>query len=96
LGCTIIELLTGKPPHYEKNQYSAMFVIVHEEMPIPDSFSDELKSFLSRCFVKNLDLEKKSLERRATAEELLTHPWIDKYSNCDVLHEISLLDDNVT
>ena len=36
VGCTIIELLEGKPPHFDKNQFSAMHAIVSEEMPIPE------------------------------------------------------------
>lgn len=40
LACTIIELLTGKPPFYEKNQYQALFRIVNEQIPIPDDISE--------------------------------------------------------
>ena len=40
LACTIIELLTGKPPFYEKNQYQAMFRIVNESIPIPEDISE--------------------------------------------------------
>jgi len=47
LGCTIIELLEGKPPHYDKNQFTAMHAIVSEEMPIPPNASPQLKSFLN-------------------------------------------------
>mgnify|MGYP000900572238 CR=1 FL=1 len=39
LGCTIIELLEGKPPHWDKNQFNAMHCIVNEEMPIPERAS---------------------------------------------------------
>lgn len=39
LGCTIIELLTGKPPNSDKNQYQAMLSITDNPMPIPEEFS---------------------------------------------------------
>jgi len=29
LGCTIIELIKGEPPHYNKNPFQAMYDIVH-------------------------------------------------------------------
>lgn len=39
LGCTIIELLTGRPPFYGVNPFQAMLRIVKEDMPIPEDFS---------------------------------------------------------
>lgn len=40
LGITIIELIKGEPPFYEKNQFQAMVRIVNENIPIPEEFSD--------------------------------------------------------
>lgn len=40
LGCTIIELYTGKPPYSDLIAMTAMFKIVEEECPpIPDGVS---------------------------------------------------------
>lgn len=39
LACTVIELCSGKPPFYEKNQFQAMLKIVEEQIPIPEEFS---------------------------------------------------------
>ncbi|CAO3667237.1 hypothetical protein CU097_009917 [Rhizopus azygosporus] len=73
LGCTIIELYTGKPPYSDLIAMTAMFKIVEDECPpIPDGVSAELHDFLMLCFRKNpID--------RPTASELLDHPWILKY-----------------
>jgi serine/threonine protein kinase len=35
VGCTIIELMTGKPPYFDMPQMSAMFKIAEEEDPPP-------------------------------------------------------------
>jgi len=43
LGCTIIELIKGEPPHYNKNPFQAMYDIVHYEMEIPSGISSELE-----------------------------------------------------
>lgn len=40
LGCTIIELLTGKPPNSDKNPLVALSCAVKDEMPIPEEFSE--------------------------------------------------------
>lgn len=72
IGCLVIELLTGHPPYWELEQMRAIFCVVQDEMPpLPDFVSPECKSFLGRCFIK-------SLEDRASAQELLSHPWIKK------------------
>jgi serine/threonine protein kinase len=44
LGCTIIELLTGKPPFYDKNPYQAMNKIVKDPIPVPEVFSGVSKN----------------------------------------------------
>lgn len=72
LGCTIIELLTGKPPYLELNAMAAMYRIVQDDFPpYPATISPEMDSFLKKCFCKDPEL-------RPTADELLRHPWITK------------------
>ncbi|KAF8323513.1 kinase-like domain-containing protein [Cantharellus anzutake] len=71
LGCTIIELITGKPPYAEiQNGLSVMFRIVEDRSPQPPpGCSDDLKDFLQRCFDKDP-------HRRPDAVNLFEHPWL--------------------
>ena len=70
LGCTIIQLLTTKPPYYEFEPMAAMFRIVTDDCPpIPNGISNFLKDFLLKCFIKEPS-------KRPSAKELLLHPWI--------------------
>jgi len=40
LGCTIIELLTGKPPYHDLRAMTALFHIVEDdELPLPEGIS---------------------------------------------------------
>ncbi|KAF9482547.1 Pkinase-domain-containing protein [Pholiota conissans] len=73
LGCTVIELLTGRPPYAEiANSMSVMFRIVEDDMPpIPEDASDLLKHFLEQCFNKDPT-------QRPSAEILCEHPWLKK------------------
>ncbi|KAM0792997.1 hypothetical protein ACM66B_000492 [Microbotryomycetes sp. NB124-2] len=71
LGCTIIELVEGKPPYADLNAMSAMFRIVEDDCPpIPACCSSELVGFLKQCFIKDP-------KERPTAVQLLSHPWLE-------------------
>ncbi|KAI8070806.1 kinase-like domain-containing protein [Gongronella butleri] len=70
LACTVIELLTGKPPYANLISMSVLYHIVEDPMPpLPSSLSKPVESFLIRCFQKNP-------EDRPTATELLQDPWL--------------------
>ena len=70
LGCTVIELLEGKPPNYGLPPMNALFRIVQEDRPpIPDNLSPSLTDFLFQCFQRDPHL-------RVTAEKLIKHSWL--------------------
>ncbi|RIA90157.1 kinase-like domain-containing protein [Glomus cerebriforme] len=70
LGCTIIELLTGKPPYSDLLAMTALFRIVEDDCPpLPESISDDLTDFLKKCFHKKPSM-------RPTARDLFRHEWI--------------------
>uniref|UniRef100_A0A7N0UEK6 mitogen-activated protein kinase kinase kinase n=1 Tax=Kalanchoe fedtschenkoi TaxID=63787 RepID=A0A7N0UEK6_KALFE len=69
LGCTIIEMLNGKPPWSEYEGAAAMFKVMRESPRIPDTLSHEGKEFLQCCFRRNP-------ADRPTANALLEHPFL--------------------
>ncbi|KAK9284932.1 hypothetical protein L1049_024113 [Liquidambar formosana] len=73
LGCTIIEMLNGKPPWSEYEGAAAMFKVMRESPPIPESLSSEGKDFLHCCFKRNP-------AERPSASLLLEHCWFLKSS----------------
>lgn len=84
LGCTVVELLTGRPPFGDiTNTMTVMFRIVEDEMPIPEECSEPLKDFLQQCFQKEPSM-------RPDAELLCEHPWLKR--NWDALKELRLQD----
>ncbi|KAJ2143324.1 Protein kinase of the Mitotic Exit Network [Coemansia sp. RSA 564] len=70
LGCTIVQLVSGKAPYQDLPPMTAMFRIGQDEHPpFPPNISAALRDFLSRCLVH-------VPSARATADELSTHVWI--------------------
>jgi len=70
LGCTVIELLDGKPPYHKFAPMPALFRIVADDHPpLPEGVSPLVRDFLMQCFQKDANL-------RVTAKKLLKHPWI--------------------
>ncbi|KAK9129616.1 hypothetical protein Sjap_010103 [Stephania japonica] len=69
LGCTIIEMFTGKPPWSEFEGAAAMFKVMKESPPIPESLSPAGKEFLQCCFRRNP-------AERPSASMLLEHRFL--------------------
>lgn len=77
LGCTVIEMATGRPPWVHddlvsiSNPMSAMFKIAcGDGIPqFPGHFSQEGFDFLRRCLVRDPN-------KRSTAKDLLNHPFL--------------------
>ena len=70
LGCTVIELLDGRPPYHQLQPMPALFRIVNDDHPpLPQGASPLVLDFLMQCFQKDPNL-------RVSARKLLKHPWI--------------------
>ncbi|CAF4161332.1 unnamed protein product, partial [Rotaria sordida] len=73
VGCTVIEMATGKRPfHNVANGYALLFKLGKEKQPpdIPSELSDTTKDFLAKCFEPS--------HRRPSAKDLLNHPLFKK------------------
>ncbi|XP_027931849.1 mitogen-activated protein kinase kinase kinase NPK1-like [Vigna unguiculata] len=106
LGCTVIEMATGRPPwaNQVSNHISVVLWIAHGDgIPqFPPHFSDEGLDFLSMCLQRDP-------RKRPTPQQLLSHPFVtpqhhyasspasvlevhDFKDSCDVHHDFSLTD----
>ncbi|KAK2445540.1 mitogen-activated protein kinase kinase kinase [Trifolium repens] len=86
LGCTVIEMLTGKPPWGEFSEVQATFKVLNRSPDIPKTLSPEGHDFLEQCFQRNpLD--------RPSAAMLLTHAFVQmktpdpKMNRVDIVQE---------
>ncbi|GAV77723.1 Pkinase domain-containing protein [Cephalotus follicularis] len=69
LGCTVIEMLNGKPPWSELEGPQAMYKVLNKTPPIPETLSSEGKDFLHCCFQRDP-------AERPPAITLLEHPFL--------------------
>uniref|UniRef100_A0A8C7DJ46 Mitogen-activated protein kinase kinase kinase 3 n=2 Tax=Oncorhynchus kisutch TaxID=8019 RepID=A0A8C7DJ46_ONCKI len=69
LGCTVVEMLTEKPPWAEYEAMAAIFKIATQPTKplLPSHTSDHTRDFIHRIFVE--------AKHRPSAEELLRHPF---------------------
>ncbi|CAL1411407.1 unnamed protein product [Linum trigynum] len=77
VGCTVIEMATGKPPWSQQYQeVAALFHIgtTKSHPPIPEHLSAQAKDFLLKCLQKEPNF-------RATASDLLLHPFVTEDYN---------------
>ncbi|CAO3651043.1 unnamed protein product [Mucor hiemalis] len=75
LGCTIVEMMTGKPPYAGMPSFAALYKIVEDDQPpIPKNMilSDDAREFLVACFQKNP-------EDRPSAYDLMKFKWMEPY-----------------
>ncbi|KAI4311264.1 hypothetical protein MLD38_036170 [Melastoma candidum] len=88
VGCTVIEMATGKPPWSEQYQeVAALFHIgtTKSHPPIPEHLSAEAKDFLLKCLQKEPEL-------RTSASDLLRHPFVtSEYLEGHPLYRTSVL-----
>lgn len=81
LGITAIEMAEGKPPYADIHPMRAIFMIPTKPPPTfkdDERWSMEFLDFVSKCLVKNP-------EERATATQLLQHPFIESAKALSVL-----------
>lgn len=70
LGCTVLELATGRRPYHHLNAHVALFRMTKDRMPpIPKKMSPLLRDFLKTCWVWDP-------AQRPTPAHLRRHPFI--------------------
>ncbi|KAM5134921.1 serine/threonine-protein kinase 4-like [Mantella aurantiaca] len=84
LGITAIEMAEGKPPYADIHPMRAIFMIPSNPPPTlrkPELWSKHFEDFINQCLVKNP-------EQRASATELLQHPFVKTTKGATILRHL--------
>ncbi|KAF2125401.1 Pkinase-domain-containing protein [Dothidotthia symphoricarpi CBS 119687] len=83
LGITAMELAEGAPPHAGAHPMKVLFTIPKNPAPRlqGDRWSKDFKDFIAQCLIKDPD-------RRATAQELLKHRFVQRAGKVELLREL--------
>ncbi|GET88991.1 protein kinase, putative [Leishmania tarentolae] len=79
VGCTVAEMLTGRPPWPCKTSAPAAIMMIASATGMPTEIPEEEATlgcldFMRQCFIRDP-------ERRPTVQQLLQHPWIQVKMN---------------
>lgn len=97
LGCTVIELLDGKPPYHKLQPMPALFRIVNDDHPpMPESISPvrisidrslDGEMLTTQQTVRDFLMQcfQKDPNLRVSARKLLKHPWIVNAKRTDAV-----------
>ncbi|KAK9065949.1 hypothetical protein SSX86_015351 [Deinandra increscens subsp. villosa] len=70
LGCTVIEMLTGKPAWQDRGAETVRQIGYSDDLPeIPSPIPDDLRDFLHKCL-------KRDPKERWSCDQLLQHPFL--------------------
>ncbi|KAG5478040.1 hypothetical protein LSCM4_05438 [Leishmania orientalis] len=74
VGCTVAEMLTGRPPWPSKTNAPAAIMMIASASGMPTEIPEEEATpgcldFMRQCFIREP-------EKRPTVQQLLQHPWI--------------------
>ncbi|XP_004430417.1 serine/threonine-protein kinase 4 [Diceros bicornis minor] len=84
LGITAIEMAEGKPPYADIHPMRAIFMIPTNPPPTfrrPELWSNNFMDFVKQCLVK-------SPQQRATATQLLQHPFVKSAKGVSILRDL--------